>query len=87
MQQLFGAEPGFHQPGVDKTLADRVEACRLVDPLIDDFVQLILEVADLLGALVLDPQEADSQLGRLDLRPAGAGLLDEGGWQCGRAIW
>ena len=72
-EQLVGPQAALPQPGLDEPPADRLVDLRLDDPRVDLLVDLFLEVADLLGALVLDADEADPHRRR-------AGSLEAAGW-------
>ena len=76
-EELIGPQARLLQAGVDEPLVDRLEDVRLDDPRVDDLVDLVLEVADFLGAFVFDRHEADPLRRPGDrLGPAGAGRHD-----------
>src|SRR4029079_19784967 len=64
-------QPQLAQARLDIATTDRRARARFREPLVDDLVNLLFEIADFLGGLVLDADEADSHLRwRQQLRPA-----------------
>jgi hypothetical protein len=58
-EQLVGPQAGVAEAGIDEPPVDRLEDLRFEDAAVDRLVDLLLEIADVLGALVLDAHEAD----------------------------
>ena len=91
-EQLIGPQAGVAEAGIDESPVDRSEDTRFENAAVDRLVDLLLEVADVLGALVLDADEANppgrgrQRFGALLIRNLLHGLIDVPGEEFGDGI-